>query len=147
MVCDFLPPPAHACFPPFEQFIGQQMVQLQDSISEHLHHHTLSNMLSDGTSKAHRARILSCSGPRASVWFVARPIFSTFQLSSPVFHTQFGLPHPSIIGIFWCVCTHPIELMDIHLLCCAHGNEHTKTHDAIYNTFTTIAWNVGFHVR
>jgi hypothetical protein len=31
--------------------------------------------------------------------------------------------------------------MGIHLLCCLHGNEHTKTHDAIRNTFV-----VSFHV-
>jgi hypothetical protein len=34
-----------ALSPPFEQFNKQQMVQLQDSILEHLQHHTLSNML------------------------------------------------------------------------------------------------------
>jgi hypothetical protein len=31
----------------FEQFIKQQMVKLQDSILEHLHHHTFSNMFSN----------------------------------------------------------------------------------------------------
>jgi hypothetical protein len=66
--CDILPPPTLACLPPFEQLIRQQMVQLQNSILEHLHHHTLSNMLSDGTSKAHRAQSLSCFSPRASTW-------------------------------------------------------------------------------
>jgi hypothetical protein len=34
--------------------------------------------------------------------------------------------------------------MDIHLLCCTH--EHTKTHDAIHNTFVAIVQDVGFHV-
>jgi hypothetical protein len=58
--CDLLPPLAHACFFPFEQFIRKQMVQLQDSILKHLHHHTLSNMLSDKTFEAHCAQILSC---------------------------------------------------------------------------------------
>jgi hypothetical protein len=55
VACDLLPPLAHVCLPPFEQFIGQQMVQLQDSISEHLHHHTLFNTFFDGTFKAHLA--------------------------------------------------------------------------------------------
>jgi hypothetical protein len=36
--------------------------------------------------------------------------------------------------------------MGIHLLHCAHGNEHIKTHDAIHNTFVAIAWDVGFYV-
>jgi hypothetical protein len=29
------------------------------------------------------------------------------------------------------MCTHPIDPMGIHFLCCFHGNEHTWTHDAI----------------
>ncbi len=28
----------------------------------------------------------------------------------------------SIASIFWCVCTHPINLISIHLLRCTHGN-------------------------
>jgi len=36
--------------------------------------------------------------------------------------------------------------MNIHLLCCVHGNERTKTHDAICDIFVTIAQDVGFHV-
>jgi hypothetical protein len=60
--CDLLPPPTHACFPPFEQLIGQQMVQLQHSILKHLHHHTLFSMFSDVIFEAHCAQILSCYG-------------------------------------------------------------------------------------
>jgi len=37
--CDFLSPPSRTYLLSFEQFIGQQTVQLQDSILEHLHHH------------------------------------------------------------------------------------------------------------
>jgi hypothetical protein len=40
--------PAHVCLFPFEQFIGQQMVHLQNSILEHLHHHIFSSMFFDG---------------------------------------------------------------------------------------------------
>jgi hypothetical protein len=36
--------------------------------------------------------------------------------------------------------------MGIHLLCCAYGNERTRTHDAICDTFDAITWNVGFHM-
>jgi hypothetical protein len=35
--------------------------------------------------------------------------------------------------------------MGIHLSHYAHGNEHTKTHDAIHDTFATIVRDVGFH--
>jgi hypothetical protein len=59
---------------------------------------------------------------------------------------QLGLPHSSIVGILWCVCIHPINPMGIHFLCHVHGNECTKIHDPIHNTFVAIAWNVGFHV-
>jgi hypothetical protein len=62
------------------------------------------------------------------------------------FHTLLGQPYPSIVGIFWCVCIHPIDLMGIHLLHCVHANEHIKTHDVICDTFVAIAWDVDFHV-
>jgi hypothetical protein len=76
--CDLLPPLARACLPPFEQFIEQQMVQLQNSISKHLHHHTLSDMLSKWILEAHRAQLLSSSGPRVGIWLIVRPIFLAF---------------------------------------------------------------------
>ncbi len=132
MACDLLPPPAYA---PFKQLIRQQMVQLQNSISKHLHHYILSSMLFDETFKAHHAQILSCFGPGASTWLTTRLIFPTFWLSSPIFfttlHTRLGLPHPSIAGILQCVCTHPIDPMGIHLLHYVHNKKRTKTHDAI----------------
>jgi hypothetical protein len=37
--------------------------------------------------------------------------------------------------------------MSIHLLCCAHGNERIRTHDAICDIFATIALDVSFHVE
>jgi hypothetical protein len=43
-------------------------------------------------------------------------------------------------------CTHPIDLMGIHFLHCAHGNERIGTHDVIHNTSATIVQNVGFHM-
>jgi hypothetical protein len=36
------------------------------------------------------------------------------------------------------MCTHPIDLMSIHLLRCVHGNECTGIYDVIHNTFATI---------
>ncbi len=85
VTCNLLPSPTRTCFLPFEQFIGQQMVQLQDSILEHLHHHTLSNMLFDRLFEIYYVRILSCSNPKASIWLIIRLAFLTFQLSSPSF--------------------------------------------------------------
>jgi hypothetical protein len=36
--------------------------------------------------------------------------------------------------------------MGIHFLCYVHGNECIKTHDAIRDTFATIAQDASFHV-
>jgi hypothetical protein len=55
VTCDLLPPLAPMCFLPFEQLMGQQMVQFQNSISKRLHHHTFSSKLFNGISKAHCA--------------------------------------------------------------------------------------------
>jgi hypothetical protein len=66
--CDLLLPLACACFLSFEQLIRQQMVRFQNSILEHLHHYTLSNMLFNRIFEAHHAQILSCFGPRAGAW-------------------------------------------------------------------------------
>jgi len=137
--CDLLPPLAYTCLFPFEQLIGQQMVQLQDSISKRLHNHTLSNMLFDVIFEAHNAQTLSCFSLRMNTWFIVRPVFLTFQLFSPIFsttfRTQLGLPHPSIVSIPQCVCTHPINPMGIHLLHCVRGNKLIGTHDAILQHF------------
>jgi len=77
-------------------------------------------------------------------------VFLAFWLSSPIFSTslwtRFRLSHPSIAGIMWCVCTHPIDPMGIHLLHCVHGNEGTGTHDVVCVTFVAIMQDVGFHV-
>ncbi len=118
------------------------MVRLQDSISERLHHHTFSNMLFNMIFDAHHVQFFSCFGPRVGTWLTTRPIFPAFWLFSPVFsttlRTRLELPHPSIVGILQCMCTHPIDLMSIHLLRCVHGNECTGIYDVIHNTFATI---------
>jgi hypothetical protein len=88
------------------------MVQLQDFISKHLHHHTLFNMPFDRISKAHHAQILSYSSPWVSVWFTTQLIFLTFQLVSPIFSivlwTQLGLPHPSIATLMRVHTSHQL---------------------------------------
>jgi len=114
VACDLLPPLTFACLLPFEHLIKQQMVWLQDSILERLHHHTLFNILFDKIFETHCAWILSCFGPKVGFWLPTQPTFPTFQLSSPSFCTvlqmQLGLPHPSITSILWCMCTHPIDV-------------------------------------
>jgi hypothetical protein len=126
------------------------MVRFQDSILEHLHHHTFSNILFDGIFKSLNAQILSCSGSGVGVWLIIWLISLSFQLTSLVFFTLLwiwlGLPHPSIASIYRCMCTHPIDPMGIHFLCCDHGNECTWTNGVVYDTFVAIMRNVGFHM-
>ncbi len=114
------------------------MIQFQDSILEHLHHHTLSNMLSNMILEAHCAWILSSFSLKVGTWFMARPISPTSWLSLPILSTMLHLDNhifqlqPSLH-----VFSHPIDLMDIHLLHCTHGNEHVRTHDVVHDTFAT----------
>jgi hypothetical protein len=107
-------------------------------------------MFFNETSEAFCAWILSCSSLGVGTWLTTWLVFPVFQLFSPIFCitvcTWLGPPQPSIVGIPWCVCTHPIGPMGVHFLCCVHGNKHTRTHDAIHDTFVVIAGNVGLHV-
>ncbi len=137
----------HVCIFFFQQLIGQQMVQLKNSILECLHHHTISSTFFDMIFEVHCVRILSCFN--LEVRAIIRLVFLAFQLSSPIyitFHTQLGLPHLFIANILWCVCTHHVNPMGIHLLRCAHGNECMGTHDVVCDTFVAIAWDASFHV-
>jgi hypothetical protein len=109
------------------------MVHFQDFISKCLHHHTLFNMLSDEIFEVHHAQIFSCFNLGAWAWFIAQPIYPALWLFSPISSIVF-----QIVGFPQCACTHSIDLMGIHLLHCAHGNKHMRTHDAIHNTFAII---------
>jgi hypothetical protein len=125
-------------------------VWLQNPIFKHLHHHAISNMFTHDIFETHCAQILSCFGLGASTLLIIQLIFPTFFIIFPIFSTMFqtwlGLHHPSIASIFWSMCTHIIDPMGIHLLGCAHSNEHTRTHNAVHNNFAAIMRNVGFLV-
>jgi hypothetical protein len=61
------------------------------------------------------------------------------------FYMWLGLPHPSIACVpRW--CAHIPSTLRGYLLHCPHGNERTKAHDEIHDTFANIARNVGFHM-
>jgi hypothetical protein len=126
------------------------MVWLQDSILDHLHHHTLSSMFFDKIYEAHRAWILSCFQPWDGWLVYSSTNLPSLSIIFPSFFHNISnmvkLPLLSFLDIFWFVCTHPIDPMGIHLLHCTHGNEHMRTHDGIHDTFVIIAWDVGFQV-
>ncbi len=65
--------------------------------------------------------------------------------------TKLSLSHLTTCGLSRCICDQLINLIQIHLLCCAHGeehieDEHTATHDVIQDSSTSIARDVEFHV-
>jgi hypothetical protein len=70
----------------------------------------------------------------------------TFNIFSSTLHIRLGLPHLIAYVFFRCICGQPIHLTRIHLLHCAHGGEHTNTHDAVQNFFASIAKDVGFYI-
>jgi len=43
------------------------MIHFQNSILEHLHHHTFFSMFFNGIFEAYNAQILSCFGPRVDI--------------------------------------------------------------------------------
>jgi hypothetical protein len=55
-------------------------------------------------------------------------------------------PHPLVPSLLHGVWTHPINPLGIHLLECAHDNEHTWPHDAIQDVVALITWEVNFQV-
>jgi hypothetical protein len=125
------------------------MVQLQDSISECLHHHTLSNMLFDGTFEAYCAQILSCFSLGASTWLITQLIFSLL-IVFPSFLCNISYATwttPSLNCRHFSMCVHASHWpYGYPFLCCVHDNKHTRTHDAIHDTFANITRDVSFHV-
>ncbi len=77
------------------------MVQLQNSISKCLHHHTLFNMFSNMISKAHHVQILSCSSSRVNVLaYILINLPNLLIIFFNYFHNISNvLPHPLIASI------------------------------------------------
>jgi len=48
-------------------------------------------------------------------------------------------PHPLVPSLLHGSCTNPIDPPGIHLLECAHDNEHTWTHDVTQDVVALIA--------
>jgi len=71
------------------------MVQLQDSISEHMHHHTLYNMFFDKINEAFVLEIyhILALAYNLTSFFSLSIIFPDF---STTLQMQLGLPHSSI---------------------------------------------------
>jgi hypothetical protein len=60
--------------------------------------------------------------------------------------TNLGFPHPLPLGLSHFIHGQPLNPIGIELLHCAHGEETTTSHGAMWDTFASIAIDVGFHV-
>jgi hypothetical protein len=122
---DLLLPLACACLLLFKQFIGQQMIQLQNSILKHLHHHNFFSIFFNKIFEAHCAWILSYFGLRVSSWLPIWLVFPAFQLSSLVFFHN--APY-----ITWIIPSHNFK----YPLVCVH----TSHQPYGYSFFTLYSW-------
>jgi hypothetical protein len=117
--------PQPMSFLPFEQLIGQQMVQFQDSILERLHDHTLSNMLFDGIFETHCSQNVIMFWPRGG----------------HLAYSSNNLPNLSIIlfiyfhNTLYATWTTP-SFNHKHLLMCVH----TSHQPYGYPPFTLCSW-------
>jgi hypothetical protein len=83
-------------------------------------------------------------------WLSVCPIILFIHLASNIFlHdamcTKLGLPHMLTFGLSHYIYGQPLDLMGIHLFCCAHGGEKTTSHNVIWDAFVSITKYVGFH--
>jgi hypothetical protein len=73
-----------------------------------------------------------------------------FHLTLDVFftllHIRLGLSHPLVLGVSHCICSQPLDLIGIHILCCIHGEKRMALHDVVHGAFVTIVKNARFHV-
>ncbi len=139
MGCDLLSPLTRVCFLPFEQFIKQQMVQFENSILEHLHHHAFSILslmryLKPIVPKFYHVLPLNMHLAYSST---SLPSLSITFLN--FFHsilTWLRLPHLSIVGAIDVGAHIPSTLYAC--TCCVCGNERTWTHDVVSNIFSPL---------
>jgi hypothetical protein len=108
------------------------------------------NIISKLSSNYHYIRLKSCASPNLGAWISIYLVIPWFKMASNILsstlNTRLGLPHPTTRGISWCICGQPIDPTRIHLLHCDHGGKCIATHDAVWNYFTSIIRDVGFHV-
>ncbi len=138
------------CVPPFEQLAKRDVDYLQESILKRLHNHSFINILFYLSFDLHQTCMKSCVRLNVNTWLFAHLIILFFRLLPNVFstalHTKLDLFHPLIFGVSHCIYSQPLDLMEIHLLCCTHGEERTILHDIVWDVFIAIARYTWFHV-
>jgi hypothetical protein len=123
------------CLPLFEQLVKMGVIQLQKTISKRLHDYSFSNIILNMSFDSHWTCLKSYARPSVETWLYACLVISCFCLPSNVFpstlQTKLNLPHPLALGLTHCIYAQPLNPIGIHLLCCAHGEKKTTSHDAI----------------
>jgi hypothetical protein len=93
-----------------------------------------------------QTRLHSFASPIAGAWLLAHPsICSAHFLTT--FHICLGISHPIVPHLSQCQCGHTIYDLEIHLLYCSCGIEHTTTHDTFWNTIVAIMSKSGAQVQ
>jgi len=120
------------------------------NISENMHDHSFSSIISELSSNYHHIQLKSCIGPNLGAELSTCPSIPPFQMDSNIFsltlHNKLGFPHLMVCDLSWCICSQPIDLLRIHIFRCAHGVKRTTTHDVVWDSFTSIVKDVEFHV-
>lgn len=102
------------------------------------------------TFNLHYSCLRSCMGLGPGACLFTCLIIPAFHLPYDVFSfalcTRLGLLHSLALGVTHCICGRPLNLAGTHLLHCSHGCEWTASHDVVQNVFSSIAWDVRFHV-
>ncbi len=88
---------------PFEQMSKRRMNCLQESISESMHKHSFSNIISNFFSDYHHIWQRSYTSPSSNVWFFACLIIPPFKMASNIISsmlcTKLGLSHLTFHGL------------------------------------------------
>jgi hypothetical protein len=83
----------------------------------------------------HQTCMKSCARLNVSIWLLAHLAIPFFCLLSIFFsialRTKFDLSHPLVLGVSDCICSQPLDLMEIHFFHCTHGGERTILHDIV----------------
>ncbi len=135
----------------FGQFVKKGIDWFQENISNKLHDHSFSDIISKMILNSHHAHIeILCAGPRVCAWLFAHLVILSFHLAFNFFysvlHIRLGVPHPLTLGLIHYICGQTLNLMGTHLLCCSHGGEWIASHNVVQNVFTSIVKNTWFHV-
>ncbi len=111
LVRKLFPPRAITCVPPFEQLIEKGANCLQKNISEGLHDHSFTSILSNLPSDSHQICQRSCAWLNVGTWLLIHPIIPFFHLLSHVFsialRTGLGHSHPLVLWVPHYICNQP----------------------------------------